>query len=359
MERLRELSEARVLVTGGAGFIGSHLVRALLRQGAEVRVLDNFSTGKRRNLAELLPAANIVEGSLTDPTCVARAVDGVDYVLHQGAIPSVPRSVDDPAASHAANVDGALTLLLAARDAGVRRLTYASSSSVYGDPPRLPVEECFPTNPLSPYAVQKLAAEQYCRVFARVYGLNTVCLRYFNVFGPGQDPASTYAAVIPRLISTALDGRPFVVHGDGSQSRDFTFVDNVVRANLLALVARNGSGRVFNVACGSSVSLNQIIAEIGGICGRELPVKYGPPRTGDVLHSRADISAAVDVLGYEPVVSVREGLRRTYDWFAGQRAERSERPSAPALHDSSSDEEDDLDDCASITGGAPARFAGR
>jgi UDP-glucose 4-epimerase len=356
MERLRELSGTQVLVTGGAGFIGSHLVRALLRQGAMVRVLDDFSTGKRRNLAGVLPSSEIIEGSLTDPRSVAAAVAGVDFVLHQGAIPSVPRSIDDPAASHAANVEGTLTLLLAARDAGVRRLVYASSSSVYGDPARLPVEESFPTNPLSPYAVQKLAAEQYCRVFHRVYGLSTICLRYFNVFGPGQDPESTYAAVIPRLISTALDGRPFTVHGDGGQSRDFTFVDNVVRANLLALTARDGSGRVFNVACGSSVSLNQIIAEIGGIGGRDLCVAYGLPRAGDILHSRADISAAAQVLGYEPLVSVREGLRRTFDWFAAQ---KTEQPARVQVDDLASDDDEDLDDCTPLAGHTPARLTGR
>lgn len=345
MDRISELSGRRVLVTGGAGFIGSHLVRALLGVDARVRVLDNFSTGRRRNLEGVLPCIELVEGCLTDELAVRDAVAGVDYVLHQAAIPSVPRSIDDPAASHAANVEGTLRLLLAAREAGTRRLVYASSSSVYGDPVSLPVQETFATNPLSPYAVQKLAAEQYFRVFHRIYGLETVCLRYFNVFGPRQDPHSTYAAVIPRLIFAALEGRPFTVHGDGGQSRDFTFVENVVQANLLALVAPDAPGRVLNAACGNSISLNQIIAEIGGTCGRDLPVSYGPPRPGDIRHSRADISAAAAVLGYQPLVSVQDGIRRTFAWFSSRNT--SERTPPVPITDAASDyEEEDLDDCS-------------
>lgn len=343
MDRIGELAGSHVLVTGGAGFIGSHLVRALLRAGARVRVLDDFSTGRRENLSGLGPRVDLVEGSLTDRRALTAALSGVDHVLHQAAIPSVPRSIDNPAASHAANVEGTLQLLLAARQAGTRRLVYASSSSVYGDPPTLPVVETFPTNPLSPYAVQKLAAEQYFRVFHRVYGMETVCLRYFNVFGPRQDPHSTYAAVIPRLIATALHGRPFTVNGDGHQSRDFTYVDNVVQANLLALVAPDAPGRVFNAACGNSISLNQIIAAIGSLCGRDLPVSYGPPRTGDIRHSRADISAAREVLGYQPRVTVEEGIRRTFAWFAAHEPAKQPDWRAAGFRERNLEEEE-LDD---------------
>lgn len=316
MDLTSKLAGSRVLVTGGAGFIGSHLVEALLRIGASVRVLDNFSTGTRQNLARVANRVDLVTGSLTDQRALERALDRTEYVLHQAAIPSVPRSIADPALSHESNVEGTLALLIAAREAGIRRLVYASSSSVYGDPNTLPVVEHFPTQPLSPYAVQKLAAEQYCRVFHRVYGLETVCLRYFNVFGAGQDPTSTYAAVVPRIITAALEQRVFVVNGDGNQSRDFTHVDNVVSANLLALVAPDAAGQVFNIACGSSITLNEMIEEVGRIGGRPVRVEYGPRRAGDILHSLADISAAQAELGYRPRVTVVDGLRKTYDWFA-------------------------------------------
>lgn len=304
-----------MLVTGGAGFIGSHLTRRLLDLGARVRILDDLSTGRRENLAYVEDRIDFREGSLTSRADLHAALEGIDYVLHQGAIPSVPRSIDDPATSHAANVDGTLNLLLEARAAAVKRLVYASSSSVYGNPKTLPVQETFPTGPLSPYAVQKLAAENYCRVFYQVYGLETVCLRYFNVFGPGQNPKSVYAAVVPKFITAVLEDRPIQVYGDGEQSRDFTFIENVVHANLLALVAPGAEGGVYNTACGQGISLNQMLRAIEEIAGREVKVDYLPPRTGDVLHSLADISAAREKLGYEPLKTVRQGLEQTFDWF--------------------------------------------
>ncbi len=312
----QELAGKNVLVTGGAGFIGSHLVTRLLELGAQVRVLDDLSTGRRENLTAVASRIDFREGSLTHRGHVHSALEGIDYVLHEGAIPSVPRSIDDPATSHAANVDGTLTLLIEARHAGVKRLVYASSSSVYGNPETLPVRETFPTGPLSPYAVQKLAAENYCRVFYQVYGLETVSLRYFNVFGPGQNPKSVYAAVVPKFITAALEGRKIQVYGDGEQSRDFTYIENVVHANLLALVAPNAAGGVFNTACGHGITLNEILDAIRDISGRELDVEYLPPRTGDIRHSLADIRAAGEVLGYRPLKTVRQGLERTYDWFA-------------------------------------------
>ncbi len=251
------------LVTGGAGFIGSNIVERLVRQGERVRVLDNLSTGKRENLVSWLDRLELIEGDIRDVETVHGAMAGVDYVLHQAALPSVPRSVADPLASHQVNATGTLNVLPAARDAGVKRLVYASSSSVYGDSPTLPKQEEMPTNPISPYAVSKLAGENYCRVFFRVYGLETVCLRYFNVFGPRQDPTSQYAAVIPRFITAMLDGRRPVIYGDGRQSRDFTYIENVVEANLLACQAKDVAGEVLNIACGESFSS----ARVGGAPG--------------------------------------------------------------------------------------------
>lgn len=350
MDFKARLAGSRVLVTGGAGFIGSHLVRALLETGASVRVLDNFSTGSRRNLAHLPGPIDLVEGSLTDPGALTRALSQVDYVLHQGAIPSVPRSIEDPAACHAANVEGTLALLIAARAAGIQRLVYASSSSVYGDPTTLPVVETLPTSPLSPYAVQKLAAEQYCRVFHRVYGLETVCLRYFNVFGARQNPRSAYAAVVPRIITAALESRVFVVNGDGCQSRDFTHVDNVVHANLLALTAPAAPGHVFNIACGSAVTLNHLIEKIAVLCGREVRTEYGPRRPADVLHSLANISLARELLGYQPRVTVHEGLRKTIDWFTGCGTE-GERPLATAAPAGPTELDDEADEALALGSG--------
>ena len=303
----------RYLVTGGAGFIGSHIVDELVRRGETVRVLDNLATGKRENLADAWDRIEFIEGSLTDPATVQRAMQGVNYVLHQGALPSVPRSVADPATSHEVNVTGTVNVLIAARDAGVQRLVYAASSSAYGNSPTLPKCEDMPTNPLSPYAVSKLAGEHYCRAFHQVYGLETVCLRYFNVFGPRQDPKSQYAAVIPRFIEMMRRGEPPTIYGDGSQSRDFTYVANVVQANLLAATAPGAAGRVVNVACGQRHTLLDLVAALNRLLGTDLEPAFQPDRAGDVKHSLADIGAAKELLGYEMLVPFEEGLRRTVE----------------------------------------------
>jgi len=308
------------LVTGGAGFIGSNLVENLLAAGHRVRVLDNFLTGRRENLAGLAErygdAFELIEGDLRDLALTRSAAEGVEYVLHQGALPSVPRSVADPVLSSEINVGGTLSLLVAARDAGVRRVIFAASSSAYGDTPQLPKCESMTPNPKSPYAAQKLAGEHYMRIFYEVYGLETVSLRYFNVFGPKQDPASTYAAVIPRFITTVLSGRAPTVYGDGLQTRDFTYIDNVVQVNLLACEApKDACGKVFNVACEERVSLLEILEIIYELAGRRVPPRFEPPRPGDVRDSLADISLARDLLGYEPTVPFPEGLSRTFDFF--------------------------------------------
>jgi UDP-glucose 4-epimerase len=302
-------------VTGGAGFIGSNIVERLVGEGQRVRVLDNFSTGRRENLQPWLDRVELVEGDLRDLPTVRQAVDGVDYVLHQGAIPSVPRSVDDPAQSHACNATGTLNVLIAARDAGVKRVVYASSSSVYGDSPELPKREQMPTNPLSPYAVSKLAGENYCCACHQVYGLETVCLRYFNVFGPRQDPTSQYAAVIPAFITRMLAGERPVVYGDGLQSRDFTYVANVVDANLLACRAEGAAGQVFNAACGQRTTLLELLEALEQVIGREANPLFEPPRPGDVRHSVAAIDKAREHLGYQPTTTFEEGLRRTVAFF--------------------------------------------
>jgi len=305
------------LVTGGAGFIGSHIVEELLRQGARVRVLDNFSTGRRDNLAPFLDRIDLIEGDLQDLPTVRRAVEGVDYVLHQGALPSVQRSIDDPLATHAANATGTLHLLVAAQEAGVRRVVCASSSSVYGDSPALPKQEHMLPRPKSPYAVSKLSGEHYCCVFTAVHELETVCLRYFNVFGARQDPTSQYAAVIPNFISAMLQGESPVIYGDGCQSRDFTYVSNVVCANLLAATASGGAGGVFNVACGQRHTLLDLIANLNEILGTDLKPIHTDPRPGDVRHSLADITAAQEVLGYRAEVDLGAGLRRAVAWYRG------------------------------------------
>jgi len=315
-----------VLVTGGSGFIGSHLVEALLRQGADVCVLDNLTTGHRANLAGV-PAGRegrgrftFIEGDITDRTTVQQAVRGIDYVLHQAALPSVQRSVEDPMTSNMVNVEGTLNVLMAARDARVKRLVYASSSSVYGDSPQLPKVEHMAPNPLSPYAVSKLAAEAYCRAFTRVYSLETVSLRYFNVFGPRQDPASLYAAVLPRFIEALISQKRPVIYGDGTQSRDFTFIDNVVQANLLALEAQGVEGETFNIACGERVDLRAILQLLTEFSGNLVEPEYHPPRAGDVKHSLADISKAERMLGYRPGIPFREGLQQTFEFFRQRRA---------------------------------------
>ena len=310
----------KIVVTGGAGFIGSSLARALVARGDEVSALDNFSTGRRENLQDLAGTLAIVEGDILDAALLDRVFAGAEVVFHEAAIPSVPRSLAAPLASHNANATGTLNVLEAARRCQVRRVVYAGSSSAYGEPPSLPVVETMAPAPLSPYAVSKLAGEQYCRVYARVFGVQTVILRYFNVFGPRQDPNSQYAAVIPRFITSALDGRSPTVYGDGEQSRDFCFIDNVVEANLRAADAEGASGKVFNIACGSGTSLNRILALLGESLGRPVAAHYEPARPGDVRHSLADISQAKAVLGYTAPVDFLTGLARTLAWFGQQRS---------------------------------------
>ncbi len=301
------------LVTGGAGFIGSHLAEELVRRGHRVRVLDNLSTGKRRNL-EHVPGIELIEGDLADLDACARAVQEVDYVLHQGAIPSVPRSVSDPIGSNRSNIDGSLNILVAARDAGVRRLVYAGSSSAYGDTPTLPKREEMPTRPLSPYALQKLVAEQYCQMFTALYGLETVTIRYFNVFGPRQDPGSPYSGVISLFSTALLEGRRPTIYGDGEQTRDFTYIANVVDGVLRACEAPAASGEVINVATGGRISLNVLLETMNRLCGTAIAPVYAEARQGDVRDSQADIGKAKSLLGYEPTVDLEEGLRRTLEW---------------------------------------------
>jgi len=303
------------LVTGGAGFIGSNIVVELLQRGERVRVLDNFSTGRRKNLSDVLDNLELIEGDLCDLDTCRRAVRGVDYVLHQGAVPSVQRSIDDPITSNDANIKGTLNLLIAARDADVRRLVYASSSSIYGDSPTLPKQENMPLRPKSPYAVSKLAAEHYCRIFTSVFGLETVSLRYFNVFGPRQDPTSHYAAVVPLFIKAMLVGKPPTIYGDGLQSRDFTYVGNNVHANLLAAMAEDVAGQVFNVACGQRYTLLELVATLNEILGMHIEPLFAPPRPGDVKHSLADISRAQAKLGYTVKVDFRAGLGKAVAWY--------------------------------------------
>jgi len=315
----------KILVTGGAGFIGSNLVERLLREGHDVRVLDNFSTGDRRNLRLVAGDVDLIEGDLRSYERVARAVRDCEIVFHEGAMPSVPRSVQDPLTSSEINIGGTLNVLLAARDAGTRRIIFASSSSVYGDAPGFPRVETQATSPLAPYAVSKLPAEQYCRVAHLVYGLVTVCLRYFNVFGRRQDPLSQYSAVIPKFIVTMRDGLSPTIYGDGTQSRDFTHIDDVVTANLLAMAAVDIGGRIFNIACGREVSLNELVAELNTVLGTEIQAAHVPPRPGDVKHSLADASRAAHELGFRAAVHFGEGLRRTIDAY-----ESPDRASTPA-----------------------------
>lgn len=303
---------AQFLVTGGAGFIGSHIAATLLAQGQAVRVLDNFSTGLRENLAALR-GADVVEGDIRSYHIVQEAMAGVEFVLHQAALPSVPRSVRDPITTNDVNVVGTLNVLTAARDAGVRRLVLSSSSSVYGRNARLPKEEGMAPEPISPYAVSKLTGEYYCRAFTELYRFETVILRYFNVFGPRQNPLSEYAAVVPRLIRQLLTGETSTIYGDGTQTRDFTFVDNVVRANLLACEASGAAGHALNIAAGSQVSLLDLIKELEGIVGRKAKLEFKERRKGDVEHSFASILRAEQVLGYKPTVALRAGLQRTVE----------------------------------------------
>jgi nucleoside-diphosphate-sugar epimerase len=307
------------LVTGGAGFIGSHLTEELVRRGERVRVVDSLITGKRQNLAHI-PRVEFLEGDLADPEVAKQAVAGVDYVLHQAAIPSVPRSVVDPVTSHRANVDASLNLLVAARDAHVKRVVYAGSSSAYGNTPTLPKTESMPTGPLSPYALQKLVAEQYCQLFTNLYGLETVTTRYFNVFGPRQDPSSPYSGVISLFISALCDGRRPTIYGDGGQTRDFTYVANVVDGVLRACHAPEASGEVINVATGGRVSLNELFRTVRDLVGGQQEPIYAETRAGDVRDSQADIEKARRLLGYQPIVSFADGLKKTVEWYRASHA---------------------------------------
>jgi nucleoside-diphosphate-sugar epimerase len=308
------------LVTGGAGFIGSHIASALTASGVRVRVLDDLSTGHRENIDEIGGDIDFIQGSVADEELLARVLEGVEVVFHEAAIPSVPRSVEAPRQTHIASVDGTFSLLLAARDKKVRRVVYAASSSAYGDQPTLPKAEEMRPDPLSPYAVAKLVGEYYCRAFTRVYGLETVSLRYFNVFGPRQDPGSQYSGVVSRFISSLLSDERPVIYGDGEQSRDFTYIDNVVAANLSAAVSKDASGKVINVANGERVTLNQLLEELKALIGKpDVTAEYLDARVGDVRHSLADVSIARELLGYESRVNLREGLQRTIDWWKTSR----------------------------------------
>lgn len=308
----------KALVTGGAGFIGSHLVEGLLARGWDVRVLDNFSTGHRENIKPLINHIDLLEGDVTNLTTVRFAVRNVDVVFHHAALPSVPRSVANPLESNEVNIAGTLNVLLAARDAGVQRVIYAASSSAYGNTPTLPKVETMTPEPLSPYAIAKYAGEMYARAFTQLYGLSTISLRYFNVFGPRQDPTTQYAGVIAKFISCALEGKPYPVFGDGEQSRDFTYVENVVRVNLQAAEAKLDEPALVNIAFGERATLNQIIKLLNELTGQNLPAQYGDARPGDVKHSLADVTLARKILGYAPQIDLREGLKRTIEWYRGK-----------------------------------------
>lgn len=304
------------LITGGAGFIGSNIARELLKRGKTVRILDNFSTGHRSNLADIRNDVEVIEGDIRSYHIVSEATKNVEVVYHQGALPSVPRSIADPLTSNEVNVSGTLNVLHAALDRGVRRLTFASSSSIYGNAPESVKSEDLHVRPLSPYAVSKLAGEKYYQVFYQIYGLETVAIRYFNVFGPWQDPDSPYSAVIPLFIKAYSEGQPPVINGDGEQSRDFTFIANVVHGNLLAADAPDAPGKMFNIACNGSITVNHLAEEIGRLTGRpDLKPLHGPSRKGDVKHSMASIQKAKKYLGYEPIVSFEDGLRQTVEFY--------------------------------------------
>jgi nucleoside-diphosphate-sugar epimerase len=305
------------LVTGGAGFIGSHLTEELVRRGHKVRVADNLSTGNRRNLTHIA-GVDFIEGDLADMAFATRAAEGVDYVLHQAAIPSVPRSVKDPIASNRANIDATLNVLVAARDAGVKRLVFAGSSSEYGDTPTLPKREDMPSSPLSPYALQKVMGTEYCRMFTRLYGFETVVIRYFNVFGPRQDPGSPYSGVISLFATALIEGRQPTIFGDGEQTRDFTYVANVVDGVLRACEAPKAAGEAINVACGTRISLNELLRVMNTVVGTDLQAIHKEARAGDVKDSQADITKARTLLGYTPLVGLEDGLRHTLEWCRSQ-----------------------------------------
>lgn len=306
------------LVTGGAGFIGSHLVETLVAQGHSVRVVDNFDTGKRETLQSLSGSFDFIEGSIADPAIVRKAMKGIDYVLHQAARGSVPRSVEDPAGTHEANITGTLQVLIGARDAGVRRVVCASSSSVYGETPELPKHEGMIPAPVSPYGLSKLTLEHYCSLFTKVYGLETVALRYFNVFGPRQNPFLQYAAVIPLFITRMIAGKPCVIYGDGEQTRDFTYVADCVKANLLACAAPGAAGKIYNIACGGQISVNQLHQALRSVIPTGVDSVHEPARAGDIKHSFADITRARKELGFQPQYSLQKGLQLTVNWFAVQ-----------------------------------------
>ena len=305
----------KFLVTGGAGFIGSNICKELISQGCFVRVVDNLLTGKKRNLASIIDEIDFIQADMGDAEVAQSATKDIDVVLHQGALASVPRSVDDPAATHRHCVDATFTLLLAARDAGIKRFVYAASSSAYGDTPTLPKVETMTPMPLSPYAAAKLVGEYYCSVFYQVFGLETISLRYFNVFGPQQDPASQYAAAIPAFVTAILKDEPPTIYGDGEQSRDFTYIDNVVEANLHAASAEHTAGEVINIACGEAVTVNEIIALINELVGKNIKPNYTGPRPGDVKHSLADITLAEKLIGYKTKVPFKQGLKFAINWY--------------------------------------------
>ena len=314
----------RYLVTGGAGFIGSNIVDELVRRGHDVAVLDDLSSGKRTNLEQVAGKVDLQVGSITDLDTIQKACEGVDYVIHLAARTSVPRSVKDPIESNRINIDGTLNVLVAARDAKVRRVVFAASSSAYGETPILPKIETMPPAPISPYGVTKYVGELYAQVFGRVYGLENACVRYFNVFGPRQDPTSQYSGVLSRFMLAVLEGKMPVIYGDGEQSRDFTFIENVVDETLRACEAPDASGRVFNGGTGSRITLNQVIHLLAKISGQPIEAVYDPPRNGDIRDSQADISLARRVLGYEPRVQFEEGLRRTWEWYRGKYSAKAE-----------------------------------
>jgi nucleoside-diphosphate-sugar epimerase len=305
----------RYLVTGGAGFIGSNIVDELVRRGHHVVVLDDLSSGKEANLSGVRSKIDFREGTITDLPTVQSACKGVDYVLHLAARTSVPKSVIDPLETNRVNIDGALNVLVAARDAKVRRFVFAASSSAYGETPTLPKVETMPPEPISPYGVTKFVGELYAQVFGRAYGLENASVRYFNVFGPRQDPTSQYSGVLSRFMLAVIEGQQPVVYGDGEQSRDFTYIDNIVDETLRACEAKGASGKVFNGGTGARVTLNQVLRLLEKITGKKIAAKYDPPRTGDILHSQADISLAANVLGYKPIVLFEEGLKRTWEWY--------------------------------------------
>ena len=305
----------KFLITGGAGFIGSNICKELISQGCFVRVVDNLLTGKKSNLASIIDKVDFIQADMGDAEVAQSAMKDIDVVLHQGALPSVPRSVDGPAATHKHCVDATFTLLLAARDAGIKRFVFAASSSAYGDTPTLPKVETMTPMPLSPYAAAKLVGEYYCSVFYEVFGLETISLRYFNVFGPQQDPASQYAAAIPAFVTAILKDEPPTIYGDGEQSRDFTYVDNVVEANLLAVRAKQTKGEVINIACGEAITVNTIIDMINELLGKDIKPNYTDPRPGDVKHSLADITLAEKLIGYKTKIPFKQGLKLAIEWY--------------------------------------------